>query len=197
MDLSNEITAIILAGGQSSRMGTDKGLVILNGKPLVEYVIDIVKKITPNIFIVTSNPGYERLGYTCVPDIKKGMGPLAGILTGLIHSSTRKNLLLGCDTPFITKELISFLVSKLSDEAVQLTTYRQKAEPLCSVYDKSCISRFSECIEKGRLKITDAVKETDHRLVDLDNEAWMTGNEFVNINSEEELAKYSSLLRQL
>src|SRR6202008_2205785 len=100
-----EITAIILAGGKSSRMKEDKGLVYFNGKMLVEHVIASAKKMTTRIIIITANPAYRQFGYPCTEDEMKEKGPLGGIFTGLVHSSTKKNLVLGCDLPFLSQQI--------------------------------------------------------------------------------------------
>ena len=185
-------TAIILAGGQSSRMGKDKGLMLFNGKMLVEYVIDTVKKITDNIIIVTANSDYNQLGYPCIEDEMKDKGPLGGIYTGLVKSSTQKNLFVGCDMPFLTEKFLSSLINSCSDEDVLLTEHEGKAEPLCSVYDKNCMAHIRQMIEKNQLKITDALAGLKIRVISFDKEDWFKGNEFANINSIEELRKYNS-----
>ncbi len=186
------ITAIILAGGKSSRMMKDKGLVCFNGKMLVEYVILSVKKITNKIIIITANPAYKQFGFPCIEDEMKDKGPLGGILTGLVNSSTPKNILLGCDLPFLSENILSSLINNSSDEDVLLTEHLGKAEPLCSVYDKSCITHLRLQLKKDQLKITDAFEGLKTRVISFDNEDWFSGNEFANINSIEELRKFET-----
>jgi molybdenum cofactor guanylyltransferase len=184
------ITAIILAGGKSSRMKEDKGLVYFNGKMLVEHVIESVKKITNKIIIITANAAYKQLGYPCIEDEMKDKGPLGGILTGLVNSSTQKNILLGCDLPFLSENILSGLINNSGDEDVLLTEHLGKAEPLCSVYDRSCITHLRLKLEQNQLKITNALEGLKTRVISFDNEEWFVGNEFANINSIEELNKY-------
>ena len=190
MPEEKNITAIILAGGKSSRMKEDKGLVVFNGKRLVEFVIESAKRITTNVFIVTSNAAYKDFGYPCIEDALKEKGPLEGILTGLIHSSTPKNLLLGCDMPFLSENLLSALIENIGDEDVLLTEHQGKAEPLCSIYDQKCITHIRSQIEQNQLKITNALGGLKTRTISFDREDWFKGNEFVNINSFEEMKKY-------
>lgn len=184
------ITAIILAGGKSSRMKTDKGLMNFNGKMLVEHVVDAVKQITPNIFIVTQNHAYEKLGYPCYPDIYTNKGALGGIYTGLVNSSTQKNLIVGCDMPFLSGNVLNELIGNCDGVDVLLAIHKDKEEPLCSVYDKTCIPHFKILLEQDRLKITDALAGLQTRRISFDKEDWFIGNEFANINSIEELRKY-------
>jgi molybdopterin-guanine dinucleotide biosynthesis protein A len=186
-----DITAIILAGGKSSRMKEDKGLAIFNGKRLVEHVIDKVKNSVSEILIITSNPVYQQLGYQCVEDKMKDKGPLGGIYTGLLHSSRKKNLLLGCDMPFVSENLINHLIMNCGEEDVLFTEHRGKAEPLFSVYDKTCIPIILSSLKSGKLKITEALHELHTKKICFDKENWFSGNEFANINSLEEWKKYS------
>lgn len=192
MTIEKNITAIILAGGKSSRMKEDKGLVYFRGKMLVEYVIEAAGKAADHIMIITANPAYGQFGIPCFEDERKDKGPLGGILTGLDHSSTSKNLLLGCDMPFLTEKILTELIIHCGDEDVLLTEHLGKAEPLCSIYDRSSIPHIRSLIEQDQLKITDAIAGLKTRVISFDREEWFSGNEFANINSIEELKKYDS-----
>ena len=190
MPEQNTITAIILAGGKSSRMKEDKGLVFFNGKMLVEHVIAATKKITNNLIFITANPGYHQFGYPCIPDEMKEKGPLGGIITGLVHSSTEKNLVIGCDMPFLSQTIFSRLIDHCEGLDVLLAEHKNKPEPLCAIYDRACISHLMSKLEQNQLKITDALEGLKTRVISFDNEEWFVGNEFANINSIEELNKY-------
>ena len=187
-----DITAIILAGGKSSRMKEDKGLVYFNGKMLVEHVIASAKKMTNHIIFITANPAYRQFGYPCVEDEMKEKGPLGGIFTGLVHSSTQKNFVLGCDMPFLSQNIFSGLINNCEGLDALLTEHKGKAEPLCAIYDRSCIPQFRHLLEQDQLKITDALEGLKTRVISFDNEDWFVGNEFANINSIEELRKYET-----
>ena len=192
MNEERKITAIILAGGKSSRMMQEKGLVYLHNKPLIGHMIDKVKTITNNIIIITSNPAYLQFGYPCIDDAMKDKGPLGGIYTGLVNSSTQKNLLLGCDMPFLSEKLLAELINNCADENVLLTEHKGLAEPLCSVYDKQCATHIRSLLEQNQLKITDALEGLKTRVISFDKEEWFSGNEFANINSEDELQKFEN-----
>ncbi len=84
-----QATGIILAGGKSSRMGEDKGLVLLNGKPMIQYVIEALKGVVSDIIIISNNASYNKFGIPVYPDIIKDKGPVGGIFTGLHHSKTQ------------------------------------------------------------------------------------------------------------
>ena len=186
------ITAIILAGGKSSRMKEDKGLVYFNGKMLVEHVIASAKKITNHIIFITANPAYRQFGYPCIEDEMKEKGPLGGIFTGLVHSSTQKNLVIGCDMPFLSQNIFIGLINNCEGVDALLTEHKGKAEPLCAIYDRSCLPHFRQRLEQNQLKITDALEGLNIRVISFDKEDWFVGNEFANINSIEELRKYGA-----
>ena len=192
MTEEKSITAIILAGGKSTRMKTEKGLVSFRGKMIVEHVIEALNKITHHIIIVTANPAYKQFGFPCFEDEMQNKGPLGGIYTGLVHSTAQKNLVVGCDMPLISVNVLSDLVNNSSDEDVLLTEHLGKAEPLCSVYDKNCIPHFKSLLEQNHLKITDALKGLTTRVTSFDKEEWFKGNEFTNINFIDELKEYDS-----
>ena len=187
-----KITAIILAGGKSSRMKEEKGLVYFNRKMLIEHVIGSLEKITNQIIIVTQNEAYRQFGYLCYADVLKDKGALGGIYSGLYYSTTKKNLIVGCDMPFLSEKLLIELMNNAGDEDVLLTEHQDKAEPLCSIYDKNCIEHIRSQLEQDHLKITDAMVGLKTRVISFDKEEWFTGNEFANINSVEELKKFEN-----
>jgi molybdopterin-guanine dinucleotide biosynthesis protein A len=188
----HEITTIILAGGKSTRMKTDKGLIYFGNISLIEHVIKSVKKITDHIIIVSENPAYKKFGYPCYPDVLENKGALGGIYSGLTYSSTRKNFVVGCDMPFLSENLLTSLINKCGDEEILLTEHEGRAEPLCSVYDKKCITHIRSQLEQNQLKITDVLAGLKTRVISFDKEEWFIGNEFANINSPEDVNKYKS-----
>ena len=193
MQNKKELTAIILAGGNSSRMKQDKGLVFLQGKMLIKHVIEKVKEITGTIIIITKNPAYRQFGYPCISDMYNNTGPLGGIYTGLVHSSTEKNLVVGCDTPFLSVYTLKALVENSNKENVLVTEHKGRVEPLCAIYSRNCIKHFHELLKKGQLKMTDALRDMNTVLINFDNQDWITNKEFSNINTPEELNDYNNL----
>ena len=91
---------------------------------------------------------------------------------------------------FFLKILLTELINNCGEEDVLLTEHKGKAEPLCSVYDRSCIAHLRSQLEQNQLKITDALEGLKTRVISFDKEDWFRGNEFANINSIEELNKY-------
>ena len=188
--MKKNLQAIILAGGKSSRIKTEKGLVSLRGKRMVEYVIEALQTITKHISIITKNNSYEDFGFPCYPDIYEEKGALGGIYTGLVTSGWEKNIVVGCDMPFLSPLVLQQLADRSEDVDAVITMHNGWEEPLCSLYNKSCIPHFKTLLDQDRLKITDALQGLKTSKVCFDNEIWIKGNEFANINTLEELSKF-------
>ncbi len=170
----------------------DKGLIYLNGKPLVEHSIGKVKNFAHHIIIISANPDYRQFGYPCFEDVMKERGPLGGIFTGLVHSSTQKNLVIGCDMPFLSQNIFSGLINNCEGVDALLAEHKGKPEPLCAIYDRSCISHLRSKLEQNQLKITNALEGLKTRVISFDAEEWFRGDEFANINSDDELKKFEN-----
>src|SRR5689334_2792881 len=131
--------AIILAGGQSRRMGRDKALLRLQpeGPRLIELVLAAVTPLVSSVVISTNRPDdYRWLNWPLVEDNFKGFaGPLAGLEAGLTASPARLNLVIACDLPFVNPALLKYLLSQLQGAAAVIPLNREgRPEPLCAVY---------------------------------------------------------------
>ncbi len=159
MKKSRNITAIILAGGKSSRMGTDKGFVNYKNKPFVQRIIETVAPLVSETIIISNNPNYDIFGLKRYSDLIENAGPLAGIYTGLNHSKTENNLVISCDVPLINSEILRRLTQDNFDEfeVVQLES-KGKEMPLIARYKKSCESTFLELLNQGERRVRKALK---------------------------------------
>ncbi|MBP2001854.1 molybdopterin-guanine dinucleotide biosynthesis protein A [Paenibacillus shirakamiensis] len=107
-----EFTAIVIAGGISSRMGTNKAELKFGGHSLMERTVHMLATITSHVLIVANNATpYQELGYRIISDEFPGKGPLAGIHAGLMASTTTWNLILACDMPFVLAPHIKTLIT--------------------------------------------------------------------------------------
>lgn len=106
------VSALILAGGQSQRMGRDKAFIDFEGVPLVSRVIDCVKNLCAEIIIVTNDAGaYTRFGARIVGDVYPGRGSLGGIFSGLQAAREPHALAVACDMPFLNQALLRYMIS--------------------------------------------------------------------------------------
>jgi molybdopterin-guanine dinucleotide biosynthesis protein A len=104
-------SGFVTAGGRSSRMGRDKAWLEIAGRPLIDHVLAALKPVTSSLAIIANNDEYKRLGLPVYADTNIGVGPLEAIRTALANSPTPYVVLAGCDMPFLTSELFSFLLN--------------------------------------------------------------------------------------
>jgi molybdopterin-guanine dinucleotide biosynthesis protein A len=164
-------TTIILAGGQSSRMGSNKALISYRGKPLIQHAVDLARLFTVDMLISANNHDLDYLGLPIVRDLLKVKAPLAGIHAGLKSSRTDWNLVLTCDMPNITKELIGTLMAALNDNLrLVLPRHGGFIEPLCGFYHKEMISPIERNFEAGKISLLDLPGLVPHRFVSVDDQ---------------------------
>lgn len=173
----------ILAGGKSSRMGRDKGLMLFKGKSLIQYVIEQLKPAVNRVVLVANNSAYRDFGLEVIPDLIKDIGPAGGIYSALKHTDTRFNFILSCDMPFIKSEAIEFIIQNSSQWQITVPLYHQKIEPLCGVYTKECLTEWLGLIQHDIIRLQDMI--TYFRLLQLnvDNNGSFNDLLFQNINT--------------
>ncbi len=180
----SQISAIILAGGKSSRMGTDKGLIDINGKAMVQWVLDLVKEFTDDIYIISANPNYNQFNYPLVSDVFPNAGPLGGIYSGLLKIKNKKALILSCDTPFIEVKTIENLIENSLDFDITYAIENNKPHPLIGIYNQNCLPHLKNCIQNQKLKMTLAFEDLKTNPISFQP---INPKEFLNINSKEDL----------
>lgn len=186
MKAKHNISAFILCGGKSSRMGTEKGLVNYNNKPFIQLVIDAIEPITTNIFLVTDNQEYTDFNYPLVADIYKNKGPVGGIFSALNRSETENNLILSCDIPKISTAVIKkYLISNISDQKdVIFLSDDKNIYPLIGIYNKRVKPKFSEAINSNKIKLLSLINELNCQIIKVKPQDFET---LKNINTQNEL----------
>jgi molybdopterin-guanine dinucleotide biosynthesis protein A len=179
------LTAFILCGGKSSRMKSEKGLVLFQEKPFIEHIIKAILPITKNIQLVTNTKEYDYLPYHKSADIVKDKGPLGGIYTALTNSETEFNLILSCDIPLISSELLAELIAKHNQEA-QITVFatESRIHPLIGIYSKKLLPIIKQAIDKNELKMMDFLSKVPHQIIKIEESENFP---LTNINSADEL----------
>ena len=181
-------TGIILAGGKSQRMGTDKGMLPLDGKPFISHIYEALKPIVgDNIVVVSSNADYDALGYARIEDLIADKGPVGGLYTALKQSKTKFNLVLSVDVPLVSTELLQWLVDKHEDSfLITQVQANEKASPLIAVYDRAMRILLGEHLAGNQLKLCDVVEEVNHQTLSVP-EMWK--GQVQNINTDEDYKK--------
>lgn len=187
--MKKNITGVILAGGQGHRMGgVDKGLQLLNGKPLVQWVLE---RFAPQVdeILVSANQNdhvYQQWGYRILPDIYPNfIGPLAGLHAGLTACPTPFLATCPCDVPFLPKNLVQYLFQALTQNQAQMAIAQtaNQLHPVFCVCTKEVLPQLSQFIEQGGRKMSDWHQTLKYVVVPFNEKV----RSFRNINTLEEL----------
>jgi molybdopterin-guanine dinucleotide biosynthesis protein A len=183
------MTGIILAGGMSSRMGKDKGLVLFKGKPLIEYALSIMKNVSAEILISTNNPDYDYLKIPLVKDTYNNIGPMGGIHSCLLKSKSEWNCILSCDMPLVKPELFQYLMQFSENAWVVLpTTDGIHPEPMCGIYNRKVLPLMEQFINARNYKLPDLFRSIPFKMILISNELdFYSDDLFMNLNSLEEI----------
>lgn len=190
---SETVVGTILAGGHSRRLGRDKALLDLGDGHLLGRAVVTLDAVFDRVVIVApTDRGYERFGAEVVPDVETGSGPVAGLCTGLRMAGGHPVFLLACDLPNIDVETVRWIVSHAGSPAtgsggrspqVVVAVDGGRLQPLCALYDGSCLPMVEEALADGRWSVTELLGRLDCLRLDLDpNATWYHHDLFFNIN---------------
>jgi molybdopterin-guanine dinucleotide biosynthesis protein A len=190
-------SAAILAGGDARRFGgRDKTQLRLNGRTILDRQRDALRGIVDRIFLI----GYRgdlagTAEMTVVPDRIAGHGPLGGLETALAAAGTDNVLLLACDMPNLTRQLLAFLAGALKDADAVVPCSERGYHPLCAVYAQSCRMAVETRLQRGQLRMTDLLADLRLRVVDAGELAPFgdPGQLLANLNSQADLDAAESL----
>jgi molybdopterin-guanine dinucleotide biosynthesis protein A len=177
-------------------MGQDKAWLQLGDATMIERVIKALKPVTASLAIIANREEYEALGLPVFQDSQEGIGPLEAIRTALANSPTRHALLAGCDLPFVTSELFSFLIRLADDyQSVVPIGADGRLEPLCALYTTDSLPRVTELIESGERKVSRLFDHISTRFVKFYELAHLESSDlfFENVNTLEELSRARKL----
>ena len=189
----SDVTAFILAGGKSTRMGADKAFVTLNGHTLLARALELAGSITPDVRIV-GDPAKFATFAPVVEDVFAGCGPLGGIHAALRASQTDLNLILAVDVPFVSAALLQYLIARARNSpAAMVTAARANGgwQPLCAVYRPQFADAAEAALGAGRYKIDALFDPARIQAIGEDEleSAGFSQKMFRNLNTQDELAK--------
>jgi molybdenum cofactor guanylyltransferase len=192
------ITVVIQAGGESRRMGKDKGLVSLAGRPLVHHVIDRVRSLGSELWITTNRPdAYAFLGVPTASDAQPGQGALAGLRTALQAARGDTVLVVACDMPFLHPPLLQHLLDRAAEADIVIPRRAGEYEPLHAVYQRTCLVAVEAALARGDSRMISFFP--DVRLLPIEPPELTRfdpdGRSFFNINTPDDLAEAERLLR--
>lgn len=195
-----DISGIILSGGKSKRMGTDKSFLKIGKQTIIERIANVMKEVFSRVILISNGHNeYKFLGLEIFEDIYKDFGPLAGIHSGLLSSLTEKNFIIACDLPFVGKDVIEFILNYKTEKLITIPKADGFVQLLCGVYSKKIIpqienmikaeSKTSEAIPQKKLdcNVLQLVKYFDAEVIDIENEYSAYKKEtFFNMNRPED-----------
>ena len=180
--------AFILAGGASSRMGTDKSQLLIERQTFTERIENTLRKVTDSVALVGHSSTDSSL--PSVPDVYTQWGALGGVHAALTASTREWAIIVACDLPFVTAQLFDHLASqRLDHEAVVPVQDDGRPQPLAALYRVDpCRQRATELIEAGQRRPLDLLETVKTRWVAFDEIRNLAQAErfFVNINTPED-----------
>jgi molybdopterin-guanine dinucleotide biosynthesis protein A len=180
----------VLAGGLSTRMGPDKALLNLGGHSLLERALAVLQAVCPEVGVVGDPEKFS--GYAdAVVDVYPGCGPLGGIHAALRSSPADLNLMLAVDMPFVSEELLAFLLATAAgcDAVVTVPRTGRGFQPLCAVYRREFADAAEAALKAGKFKVDAVFASVTVRIVEEAelSAAGLSEESFTNLNTPEDL----------
>ena len=184
------VSAAIMAGGKSKRMGQDKAWIELDGEPLIRRVANVLAQVADEVIIVANDPKYATLGLRVVPDRFPNGGALGGIATGVSAATHDRVLVAACDMPFLSAEVWRVLLDHRYEADVVIPKIGGEFETLHALYTKACVAPMERALAAGKMRVisffdevrVQPIEERELRIAD------PTLRSFTNVNTPEELA---------
>jgi molybdenum cofactor guanylyltransferase len=185
--LESDATAIIMAGGTSSRMGRDKGMLPIDGRPMIEHISNKLRTHFKQLLISANEmEKYSFLGIDVVPDKTPGRGPLMGVASALEASAHDVNAVIACDMPGVDVTLVRRMLRECKGyEGVVPVTGQSLLEPMCAVYRKGLLKTMQQALASGEWRIKEVLKRCRIKYIEVSDPA-----PFRNINTAEDYERY-------
>ena len=180
-----KISGIVIAGGKSLRMGTDKSSLVFQNQSFLNRAISLLQNFTDDI-IVSTNDKIKAINYKTIPDAIHNTGPISGLYTCLSHIKYDIALIIPVDMPLLTTEVLTYLL-KQADFSKKVNIFRtnDRLQMLTGLYHKDLVPVLKQQIDTGDFKLRNLLKKTSHHIID----AGDFSSQFVNINTPESLQK--------
>jgi molybdenum cofactor guanylyltransferase len=193
---NEEICAVILAGGKSRRMGFNKALLNVEGRPLIRILIDRLIPLTSQILISSNDASsYQFLNLPIIPDYYREQGPLAGLHAAMTKHVSQIYIILACDLPNLQESLLRHLLSVI--EGFDATIPRSSdglAHPLCAVYRRTCLPLIEAALQRGANTVIESFLENSLRIRWVDpDEGRFKDTDLANLNTPEDLQRLQFL----
>jgi molybdenum cofactor guanylyltransferase len=182
----NEISGIVLAGGKSSRMGTDKALLIFDNQTLLQRMVNLMDAFCQKIYVSGQNSDYLIGEVELIPDKISDCGPIAGLFSSLSASKTDWNLVISVDVPIVNQELLTHIISNADSCDCVVPKHDDRIEPSIAMYHRSCLPMIQEMINTGDFKLQNLVSKLNTKYLNCDELLLKYPRMFLNVNRMED-----------
>ena len=197
-------SCIVLCGGQSRRMGRDKGSMIIKDKPMIKHILSTLNHQINEVILVLNdesriakysefiNPKDYSFKLFFIEDEIKNKGPMPGIMTGLRKINSEYALILPCDSPYVSVNYINAIFEELDENFQAIVPYHdpkdklKTSEPLHSIYNKNIVPEIEKLVSEDVLHIKGLIEKIDAKFILIDNEK-IEKKEFRNLNRPEDV----------
>ena len=187
-----DLTAFILAGGKSTRMGRDKAFLPWEGGTLLSHALSLATSVAGAVWIVGSKGKFANFG-SVVEDVYPDRGPLGGIHAALTSTAADLNLMLAVDLPFINPRILDYIVAQARKSGAVVTVARSggRWQPLCAVYRRAFAKVAELSLKEGKNRIDPLFAQVDTRVIEEDELAWagFSPDMFRNLNTPDDLER--------
>ncbi|MGH9555615.1 MAG: molybdenum cofactor guanylyltransferase [Terriglobales bacterium] len=189
---ARDLSAFVLAGGRSARMGRDKAFLELAGRTLLDHALDACRPLCPTVGMVGPQKKFAPYGAT-VEDIYPERGPLGAIHAALCYTASSYNLVLGVDLPFVVTGFLRYLVEQAWDSGADVTVPRAGGgfHPVCAVYHRRFRDLAQAALERGENKIDALFSQVATRIIEESELApfALGARMFENLNTPEDFER--------
>jgi molybdenum cofactor guanylyltransferase len=190
--MRENLSVVILAGGQSSRMGTDKSFVQVGGRPVIERIVGQLGDYGAETILITNKPdAYRYLGLPMFGDLLPGKGALGGLYTAVTYASRPHALVVACDMPFVNERLLDHLTELAPQHDAVVPRLDGEAEPFRAVYSRACLGAMRAALDLGKMRVISWFGDMRVRFVEAAEVAQFDPQRltFFNVNTPEDLAR--------
>jgi len=201
------ITGIILSGGKSTRMGENKSLMNLGDNTVIERVVELMQSLFSDVILITnSTEEYKFLNIPMFEDIYKHRGPIAGVHSGLLNSTTENNFIISCDIPLMTSEIIEYLVNYKTTHPITVCRADGFVQQLAGRYSKSLLLEIENILQieedeirnpnqkRRKCNVLSLLDKVGSEIIDVKNLIFYKHGTFLNMNRPED---YKEILEKI
>ena len=178
---------VILAGGESTRMGADKSMLLLNGRPFIQHIAETMQQELDSVLISANDERtFQFLNLPVIPDIIRGCGPMSGIHAVFAQTAAEKIFIAPCDMPLLNADTIRMVIDQSQDVDAVVLRSSQKLQPLCGLYARSCVSVLEQRMSRGQYSMMGLLENISTLIV---SSTTNNDDELLNINTPQEYAE--------